>query len=134
MTLMNTRLKILTVAVAGSLLLWSGMVQPAVSAVKATTVRVYSTVKRGYVMLEKVVKTDAEWKKILTPEQFEITRRQGTERSCAGAFWNNHRDGTYRCICCDNELLRLAAQVRFQDRLAELLCAGKRRQHHDPHR
>src|SRR6266700_5513582 len=69
-------------------------------AVAAQTVQVWSVAKKGYVTVEKVMKSDAEWKKILTPEQFEITRKQGTERSCSGAFWNNHRTGVYRCVCC----------------------------------
>ena len=57
-------------------------------------------------MVEKVTKTEAEWRKILTPEQFEITRQRGTERSCSGAFWNHHQDGVYRCVCCGNDLFQ----------------------------
>ena len=72
----------------------------------AETVRVYSAAKKGYITVEKVVKTDEEWRKILTPEQFEITRKRGTERSCSGAFWNNHREGTYQCVCCGNDLFQ----------------------------
>jgi peptide-methionine (R)-S-oxide reductase len=53
-----------------------------------------------------VTKSDDEWRKILTPEQFEITRRQGTERSCSGAYWNNHQDGVYRCVDCGNDLFQ----------------------------
>jgi len=70
------------------------------------TVRVYSVAKKGFITVEKVIKTDAEWKKILTPEQYEITRQQGTERSCSGAFWKNHREGVYRCVCCGNDLFQ----------------------------
>jgi len=72
----------------------------------STQVRVYSVAQKGYVMVDKVVKTDEEWRKILTPEQFNITRRQGTERSCSGAYWNNHQDGVYRCVCCGNDLFQ----------------------------
>src|ERR1700682_4306256 len=43
--------------------------------------------KKGKVMAEKVVKTDAEWKQMLTPEQFEVTRKQGTERAFTGKYW-----------------------------------------------
>jgi len=56
------------------------------------------------VMSEKVVKTDSEWKKLLSPEQFEVTRRKGTERAFTGATWNTKEIGIYRCVCCDNDL------------------------------
>ena len=68
------------------------------------TVRVYSVAKKGFVEVEKVVKSDAEWQKLLTPEQYDITRRDGTERSCSGLYWGNHREGVYRCVCCGNDL------------------------------
>jgi peptide-methionine (R)-S-oxide reductase len=51
-------------------------------------------------------KSDAEWKKLLTPKQFEVTRRKGTERAYSGATWHNKRAGVYRCVCCDLELFR----------------------------
>jgi len=77
-------------------------------------IRVYSVARKGYVNVEKVVKSDAEWRKILTPEQFRITRRQGTERSCSGAFWNNHQEGIYRCVCCGNDLF--VSQKKFDSK------------------
>ena len=55
-------------------------------------------------MTEKVVKTDAEWKQQLTEEQYKVARRKGTERAFTGAYWDNHEDGVYRCICCDTPL------------------------------
>ncbi len=57
-------------------------------------------------MLEKIRKSDDEWRKVLTPEQFEITRTKGTEKSCSGAFWNNRAEGVYRCVCCGLDLFR----------------------------
>lgn len=57
-------------------------------------------------MTEKVVKTDAEWKKTLTPEQFKVARKKGTERAFSGAYWDNHERGVYRCVCCGAELFR----------------------------
>jgi peptide-methionine (R)-S-oxide reductase len=74
------------------------------AAADPTLMKVYSVAKMGYINVEKVVKTDEEWKKILTPEQYEITRGHGTERSCSGLYWNNHREGVYRCVCCGNDL------------------------------
>lgn len=57
-------------------------------------------------MTDKVEKTDAEWKKLLSPEQFEIARRKGTEQAFAGKYWDNHEPGVYRCVCCGADLFR----------------------------
>ncbi|WDZ77583.1 peptide-methionine (R)-S-oxide reductase MsrB [Ensifer adhaerens] len=54
----------------------------------------------------KVVKTDAEWRAMLSPEQYRITRQQGTERPFTGPFLNNKHTGTYECVCCGRALFR----------------------------
>lgn len=48
----------------------------------------------------KIYKTNAEWKKILSPEAYHITREKGTERAYSGKYWNYHEKGTYLCVCC----------------------------------
>jgi peptide-methionine (R)-S-oxide reductase len=60
--------------------------------------------KTGVEELDKVVKTDEEWKKQLSSEQYTVTRREGTERAGSGKYAYNHADGLYRCICCDTVL------------------------------
>ena len=72
----------------------------------AEMVKVYSVAKKGYITVEKVIKTDEEWKKILTPEQFEVTRKAGTERPGTGEFCSLHKPGLYRCLCCDLDLFQ----------------------------
>jgi peptide-methionine (R)-S-oxide reductase len=57
-------------------------------------------------MADKVVKPDAEWRKDLTPEEFEIARKKGTEPAFTGEYWDNHEEGVYRCRCCGAELFR----------------------------
>src|SRR5919206_4130919 len=52
----------------------------------------------------KVRKTDEEWRAQLTPEQYEVTRRAGTEAPFTGEYWDCHEDGTYRCVCCGEPL------------------------------
>ena len=51
-------------------------------------------------MTEKLKKTDAEWRSQLTPEQYEVARKHGTERAFSGKYWDNHAAGTYTCVGC----------------------------------
>jgi peptide-methionine (R)-S-oxide reductase len=51
-----------------------------------------------------VVKTDGEWKALLSPEAYAVTRQAATEKPFSGQYWNLHEKGLYRCICCDNAL------------------------------
>jgi len=59
---------------------------------------------KGTTMTEKTVKNDEQWKQILTPEQYRITRKKGTEKPFSGKYHDFYKEGTYRCVCCGNEL------------------------------
>ena len=69
-------------------------------------IKVYSVEKGSYVMTQTVVKTNAEWKKTLTPEQYHILREKGTERAFSGKYDKNHEHGVYRCAACGLDLYR----------------------------
>ncbi len=64
-------------------------------------VLVYSVEEGRVIMVDRIVKTEAEWRRQLTPEQYRITRQKGTERACSGALDQHKEPGLYRCVCCD---------------------------------
>jgi peptide-methionine (R)-S-oxide reductase len=59
---------------------------------------------KGTNTVDKIIKTDEEWQKQLTPEQYRIARQAGTERAFTGKYYNNHEKGLYTCICCGTVL------------------------------
>ena len=61
-------------------------------------------------MKPKVIKSDAEWRRELTPEQYAVCRGKGTEPAFTGRYWNHHEPGVYRCAACGRELFRSAAK------------------------
>jgi peptide-methionine (R)-S-oxide reductase len=58
----------------------------------------------GIARVAKIVKSDAEWRAMLSPLAFRVTRQEGTEAAFSGEYAANHADGLYRCICCDTAL------------------------------
>lgn len=54
--------------------------------------------------MDRIQKTEEQWKKELTPEQYYVARQKGTEPAFTGKYWDNHEKGTYRCACCGAEL------------------------------
>ena len=63
-------------------------------------------------MATKIEKTDNQWREELTPEQYEVLRKGGTERAFTGQYWNAHDDGVYRCAGCGAELF--ASDTKFE--------------------
>lgn len=61
--------------------------------------------------MEKIRKTDAEWRAKLSPVQYHVAREKGTEPAFTGEFWDNHENGVYRCVCCGAELFD--SQAKF---------------------
>jgi peptide-methionine (R)-S-oxide reductase len=72
------------------------------------TVAVFSNdgARKENIRLQKIVKTEDEWRQQLAPDEYAITRNKGTERAFTGRYWNNHAAGMYRCVCCGNALFR----------------------------
>lgn len=68
------------------------------------TIKLYSVEKKGFIMSEKVNKTDDQWKKTLSPQQYHVLREKGTERAFTGEYWDNHEKGVYKCAACGNDL------------------------------
>lgn len=77
-----------------------------------TKIELFSVKEKGYIMTDKVKKGDEEWKKELTPLQYDVTRKKGTERAFTGEYWDNHEKGSYKCVCCGNDLF--SSDTKFE--------------------
>lgn len=76
----------------------------------ADIVEIFSVEQGEYVMSEKVIKSDAEWKILLEPMQYHVLRQEGTERAFSGKYDNHHEQGVYRCAGCGLDLFRSEAK------------------------
>ena len=63
-------------------------------------------------MSDKVQKSDQEWRRQLTPEQYEVTRKKATERAFTGEYYDLHDKGVFKCVCCGNELF--SSDTKFE--------------------
>ena len=68
--------------------------------------------RKNTVTTEKVIKTDEEWKHQLSPLQYNVTRRKGTEMAFTGKYYKLHDKGIYRCVCCGNALF--SSDTKFE--------------------
>jgi peptide-methionine (R)-S-oxide reductase len=106
--------------------------KPSGVALGGERIDIYSSETGGVITVEKVKKTEEEWKKQLTPEQYHITRNKGTEYPFTGQYYDNKESGIYRCICCGTELFSSEAKYRsgtgwpsFWEPISELNVATK---------
>ena len=85
---------------------------PLAAVAGAEQIKVFSAEQGGYVMSEKVVKSDAEWKAQLDPMQYHVLREAGTERAFSGKYNDHHEAGIYRCAGCGLDLFR--SETKFE--------------------
>ena len=67
-------------------------------------------VRERIVDVPKIVKSDEEWRKQLSPAAYDVTRKEGTEMAFSGAYWNLHEKGVFRCICCGTAVFSAATK------------------------
>ncbi len=79
---------------------------------KENKVKIFNAQTQQFEMVERVVKTDEEWKKILSKEEFEVTRKKGTERAFTGRYADHHQHGIYQCIGCGTDLFE--SETKFE--------------------
>ena len=68
-------------------------------------------VRQGIVVVPMIIKSDEEWRKLLSRSAYDITRKADTEMAFTGAYWNLHEKGLFRCICCDTALF--SSETKF---------------------
>ena len=75
-------------------------------------IKVFDAEKNQYEVVDRIVKTDEEWKKTLTPEEFQVTQKHGTERAFTGKLWDNKKKGFYKCARCGTDLF--TSETKFE--------------------
>ncbi len=92
------------------LIVWGCLLVSVVVASQAESVRVFSLEKKGHIMMQKIQKSQEEWRSQLTEEQFRVTREHGTECAFSGALLEVKGPGIFRCVCCGLELFSTDAK------------------------
>ncbi len=104
---------IVAAVAVGGVLVWAGMSLGSANAASTIEmVQKQAANEPAAAPGDKVVKSEEEWRKQLTPEQFRVAREKGTERAFTGAYWDNHEHGVYRCVCCGLELF--SSESKFE--------------------
>jgi peptide-methionine (R)-S-oxide reductase len=81
---------------------------------KSEKVSIFNARTKVVEELDKVYKTDQEWKDLLSPEQYRITREKGTERAFTGEYYHHKENGIYRCVCCGTDLF--SSEAKFESK------------------
>ncbi len=76
------------------------------------SIKLYSVREGKYIMEPEIKKTEEDWKKQLSPEEYDVTRKKGTEPAFTGRYWNNHEKGVYHCVGCGTDLF--SSDTKFE--------------------
>jgi peptide-methionine (R)-S-oxide reductase len=81
---------------------------------KSEKVSIFNARTKVVEVVDKIHKTHQEWKKLLSPEQYRITRERGTERAFTGEYYHHKENGFYRCVCCGTDLF--SSEAKFESK------------------